>query len=436
MLIRLNLRHRTPPQKRISESLARFNVGVWGRQSGKTTYGLDKLIYRPLQGRPYGKYWYILQTYSAARVAFDRYKQVYLQSPGLFARKPHESQLSFTLINGAEVAFKSGNNYQDLRAQTLDGAIIDEVRQQHKDLWPLVIRPMLARRKGWCDFLSTPNGFEHFYDLYEFAKAHPEEWATFHAPSSEAPWWTEEEIASARSSMTDDEFAQEILAEFREIGVGKAYKKHGLWNQETQNPLAIRGMTWSPYLPIVVGLDFNVALMAWQLCQHRAGDFYFGDEIAVENTDTEEMAKLLCEKVKGHKPGVILIGDATGNARKTASVGKTDYSIIISQLKAHGIPCRNLTPEANPPVKDRVNMVNSRLKAADGSVHLFYHPTKCKRLKKDFERVATKTGTDGFILDQKKDPLLTHASDGAGYVIAYYAPEWRKSVGTLKVIPR
>jgi len=29
---------------------------------------------------------------------------------------------------------------------------------------------MLARTKGWCDFLSTPNGFEHFYDIHEAAR--------------------------------------------------------------------------------------------------------------------------------------------------------------------------------------------------------------------------------------------------------------------------
>ena len=36
--------------KRISQSIKRFNVASWGRQSGKTTFGLDKMIYKPLQG--------------------------------------------------------------------------------------------------------------------------------------------------------------------------------------------------------------------------------------------------------------------------------------------------------------------------------------------------------------------------------------------------
>ena len=180
---------------------------------------------------------------------------------------------------------------------------------------------MLGRRQGWCDFYSTPNGFDHFKDLYDFAELNPSEWATFHAPSTEAWWWTQSEVASAQASMSEDVFAQEILAEFREIGVGKAYKNHGTWNQATENPFAVVGQTWSPYLPIVVGLDLNVGLMCWELLQHRGSQFYFGDEIAIENTDSEKCAKVLAEKVKDHRPGLILIGDASGNARRTSAVG-------------------------------------------------------------------------------------------------------------------
>jgi hypothetical protein len=387
-------------------------------------------------GRQGGVYWYILQTYDAAKVAFNRYKMMALKNPQILKKKPNESDLYFELINDATIFFKSGKNYEDLRAQTLDGAIIDEVRQQHKDLWPLVIRPMLSRRKGWCDFYSTPNGFDHFKDIYDYALENPEEWGAFHAPSTEAPWWTPQEVASAKATMTEDEFAQEILADFREIGAGKAYKNHGAWNHAVQNPFAIRGHKWSPYIPIVVGIDFNVSLMAWQLCQYRAGDFYFGDEIAARNTDTQEMVNLLIPKVKDHKAGVIIVGDSTGNARKTSAVGKTDYSIIERALKEAGIKFENRTPSENPFVKDRVNMFNSRLRSADGGVHFWYNPTTCKYLKRDLERVVTKEGTDGFVLDKNKDPLLTHASDAAGYPICVFSDEWKSRPGIMRVIQR
>src|ERR1035437_269664 len=107
--------------------------------------------------------------------------------------------------------------------EPLDGLIIDEVRQQRKELWTRVCRPMLAKHKGWADFLSTANGFDHFYDMFQRAKLDTSgEWATFHAPSSEAWWWDEAELASVRAELSDPEYEQEILAQFRNIHSGKA----------------------------------------------------------------------------------------------------------------------------------------------------------------------------------------------------------------------
>ncbi len=441
MQIVLKMRRRTPPQKRISQSLTRFNIGVWGRQSGKTTYGLDKLIWKPLQSRPDGIYWYLLQTHSAATTAFNRYLRL-VRHTRIFRHK-HESEKWIELLNGSKIYFKSGNNFQDLRMETLDGAIIDELRQQHPDLWPMIIRPMLTRRKGWCDFLTTPNGFDHSKDLYDYALNNPNHWSVFHAPSTEAFWWTKEEIESNRSTMSEDVYAQEILAEFREIGVGKAYKNHGSYNQKIENPFAVRGYDYSPYLPIIVGLDFNTGLCVWEIMQHRAGVFHVVDEIAIENTDTEEMATVLSQRIQafyqllppGPKPTVMLIGDASGNAKKSSAVGQTDYSILKRVLKENGIQFENLTPKENPGVKDRVNLMNSVLRSANGTVAFTYNPLKCKYLKKDFERVKWKRGADGAFLD-KSDLELTHSSDAASYPVCHFNNLFRERPGTMRVIQR
>lgn len=440
MIYNLMMRHRTPPQKRISASRKRFNVAVWGRQSGKTTFGLDKTIFAPLRGRSGGVYWYVLQTFAAAEVAFKRYLRLIDQTP-IFKSK-NKSDKWVELCNRATVHFKSGKNYQDLRLETLDGVVIDEVRQQHPDLWPMIIRPMLGRRKGWCDFLSTTNGFDHFKDIYDYALAHSDEWATFQAPSTEAPWWTQSEVESARGTMSEDVFAQEIQADFREIGVGKAYKNHNsAIHGRLDNPFAIRGMEWSPFLPFIVGLDFNVGLMVWVIGQKKGYDWYWGDEIALENTDTEQCAKVLAEKIKRHQsmlfntmPPVVLVGDASGKARKTSAVGQTDYLIIERVLREHNIPFENRTPSENPGVKDRVNCVNSVLRAADGSVHMWYHMTRCKHLKRDCERVKWKQGADGAFLDKKSDPKATHASDAMGYPVTLLSDMLKRPVGKMRVL--
>lgn len=441
MKITLQMKKRTPPQKRISKSESRFNIAAWGRQTGKTTFGIDKMIFKPLMGRALGIYWYILQTSAAAEIAFNRYWHELKRAPHLMMDKPNESEKKVTLVNGATVFFKSGHNFEDLRAETLDGAIIDEMRQQSPKLWPLVVRPMLSKRKGWCDFYSTPNGFDHFYDMFETAKQ-KKNWSTFHAPSWESPWWDQEEIASARSEMSASEFDQEIGAEFRNIHVGKAYTSDGPHNRLFSSPFCAPGEQVHRMLPVVVGLDFNVGHMRWTLGQFRGPISYWFDEVAVDNTNTQQCAPVLVEKLvalrdqgllKG-SPQVKICGDATGESRRSSAT-ESDYDIICAALDRAEITWTNDTPDGNPPVKTRVNTMNARLKAADGTVTLFYNELRCPMLKRDFDRVSWKSGTSE--LDQTTDKSLTHATDSVGYPVTVYTPiELHGSVGTLKVIRR
>jgi hypothetical protein len=345
----------------------------------------------------------------------------------------------FHLIGDKFVWFKSGENFENLRSETLNGCVIDEYRQQSSKLWPMIIRPMLARTKGWCDFLSTPNGFDHFYDLFQMAKDNPE-WAAHYAASTEAWWWDTAEVASAKATMTPDEFRQEIMAEFINLFTGRAYT-FGRENISDTNPFCTSASDrFHPYLPLVIGLDFNVNPMCWTLGQQRNNQFYWGDEIYVKNTNTQECAKVLVEKYKsaktaGHRaqPNLIICGDPAGNSRNTKAT-ESDYAIITNALRESGISFEDRTPKDHPPVKERINTVNAHFKAADGSVNMWVHPD-CKKLIFDLERVAWKEGQQ-VILD-KSNPELTHFSDAMGYPVVTLSPlTGVGDVGKLLVIRR
>lgn len=417
---RLKLYRPHPGQLQIHNSPSRFNIVCFGRQSGKTTYGLNKIAQRAWKGPRDGIYWYVLQTYDAARVAFNRMMRMYIKCPSAFAKKPNETELKVQFHHGPVIYFKSGNNFEDLRIETLNGVVVDEYRQQDKTLWPLVIRSMLAKKKGWADILSTPNGFEHFYDLFEQAKEDPE-WSHFHAPSTVAYWWTPEEIESAKRTMSQAEFDQEILAQFRDLTKGKAYGCYGVWNERTTSPFC-DGLLHA-HLPVYVALDFNVAPMAWTLVQGRVNQFYAFDMVYIPRTEqgTFEAANVLAEKLTAYKiKKVILIGDATGKANKSSASGNTDYAIICGVLDRYNIEWENRTPDSNPHVKDRVNCHNAHLKNAAGETSFWLHPVNCAPLRRDYQRVVWKEGTG--ILEQGKDKTLTHSSDGVGYLLHEIAP--------------
>lgn len=439
--LNLSLPQRTPPQRQIQKSKARFKVGVWGRQSGKTTNGTWTMFTRPIEGRMNGMYWYILQTHSAAEVAFNRYVKLFPKQtwPYLWAKRPNESEKTVFLTGGRQVQFKSGQNFDDLRIETLDGCIIDECRQQDKRLWTQVIRPMLGRRKGWCDFYSTPNGYDWFYDLAQDAKI-LDDWDVIHAPSWSAWWWTPEEIDSAKSTMSQPEFDQEIGAEFRDLTSGRAYMLFSDKNKSPHCPFA-EGKQWTPWHPIILGLDFNLSPMAWTLGQELSDQWWWFDEIHLLNSHTMEASlalrdRILMMKEEGFRgePNLILCGDATGKATQRSS-NQSDYDIVKQVLKDAHISFRDETPEANPSVRDRVNAVNGRCMNAKGEVNLWVGP-ECKMLIHDLERVTWKPGAD-FVLNPGTDKTLTHNTDSIGYPIQLRSPvKVVKNIGKNRIIQR
>lgn len=422
-----------PTQLAFHNCPARYRVAAWGRQSGKSTGALNELLKRAWEN-PGHTYWFVSPTFDQAKKQYRRLVSMLWNCRGVMLKK-NQTELRVKLVNMAQIEFKSGEVFDNLLGDTLNGVVIDECRDQPKALWTRIIQPMLRVNKGWAIFISTPNGFDWFYDMAEKAKADKSgRWSYMCAPSTANPLFTKAELDEAREEMSEDEFQQEHMAEFREMGTGKVYLSHGSHNQVRQNPFAVRGLKWSPYLPIVVGLDFNVGLMCWILGQFKGDTVYYGEEIAVENTNTEECAPLLVEKVRGHKPGVILIGDASGKARRSSS-SASDYAIIVKALQEAKIPVRNLTPESNPAIKDRVNIANASLKSATGLTRFYYNDEACPHLKKDLQRVKWKRGAQDAIFD-KSDAKLTHMTDAAFYPVCYYSSQWRPKPGKMRVVVR
>lgn len=404
----------------LHQSPTRYNVAAWGRQSGKTTYGKNK-IKMATWTKP-ATYWFILPIYNQAKKIYKRFEKDFFKSQNAVVRDYSKTDLYFKLLSGGEFFCVSGEVFDNLRMETLAGVVIDEFREQKKDLWPLVIRPMLATTNGWADFLSTTNGFDDFYELYQKAKDDQGgTWSAFTAPSTCNPLFKQSEFEEARKDMSELQFRQEILAEFVNLASGKVYKNYGDHNLVDSNPFAPRGADYSPHLPIVVGLDFNVTPMCWHLGQTNNIKIHWEDRIWLTNSDTAEACEELVSKVSGHAPGVILVGDSAGKARSTkASAGETDYSIIHATLKKHNIKYQDLTPTENPLQKDRVNTMNARLKSASGEVCVTLNRNKTKELQRDFMRVIWKEGSQASI--DKTDPLLTHASDSVGYPTCVILP--------------
>jgi Terminase large subunit, T4likevirus-type, N-terminal len=260
----LRLYKPTAAQLQCHLSPHKFNVICFGRQSGKSTYANNKMFQRAWK-QENGIYWYVGPTYRLAEQMHDRALFSLKQSGAI--KDSSLSDLMVELKSCARIFYKSGDNPGALLGETLHGSVLDECREQKLETWSRVIMPMLGTTGGWCDFLSTPNGFDWFYDLYQNHHTKPN-WGAFHAPSTSNPLWTPEMIQEARDSMSEDLFAQEIMAEFRDIGQGTCYVSFGQHNIRDSSPFVARGIDYSPNLPIIVGMDFNISPM-WRFLLPR-----------------------------------------------------------------------------------------------------------------------------------------------------------------------
>ena len=381
------------PQREVYDSLARFKMLCSGRRFGKTHLCLVQLIVWAAQ-KPGSLCWYIGPTYKSAKsIAWRQLKA--MVPVELFAAK-NEVDLSIELINGSRIELKGGDNSDNLRGASLSNVVLDEAAYIPPECWEMVIRPALADQRGSAFFISTPAGYNHFHEWWEQA-AELEDWQTFSYSTIEGGNVPPEEVELARRTLDERTFKQEFLASFETFS-GRVFPDFSDDNIDA----TVKDMGG----PILVGLDFNVGIMAGVICSKVGDTLHIWDEIAVKNSNTDEVCLMLRERFPDRQ--IIAYPDPTGKARKTSAAGATDHGII----KKYGI--KVVAPNAPWAIKDKLNATNWLIKNAVGEIRMFVHP-KAKNTIKGFKSVTYKEGSDDFVVD--KDPGLEHWIDGAGYLI-------------------
>jgi hypothetical protein len=166
-------------------------------------------------------------------------------------------------------------------------------------------------------------------------------------------------------------------------------------------------------LPLLWALDFNVDPMSSVMVQQPGGLLAVVDEIVLPGASTQEA----CDEFQVRYPtlaaGVVVYGDASGNARQTT--GLSDYAVVREFFRRQGYKnARFKVPMGNPSVRDRVTLMNTQLKAADGVVRMVVDP-RCRELIQDFEEVTFKP--ESSVIDKDRDGKRSHLSDALGYLV-------------------
>lgn len=383
----------TNPQREVWDSNARFKLLCSGRRFGKTYLCIARLVAWAIS-KPGSLNWYVTANYRMAKQI--AWRQLKTMVPSDICIKRNESELSVELSNGSIIALKGAENADSLRGVSLSTLVIDEAAYVKQDAWEMVLRPALSDQGGPAWFITTPAGLNWFHDLWEQAQ-NEDDWQSYSYTTVQGGNVPPDEIEAARRTLDERTFRQEYLASFETLS-GRVYPDFSDDNI-TDNAKDTGG-------EIYWGTDFNVSVMAGVLGSRVGDTLHIWDELAVNQSNTDEVCQLLKARFPDRR--IIAYPDPTGSARKTSSAGRTDHDII----RRYGFQC--ISPKAPWAVKDKINATNWMIRTADGHLKLFVHP-RCKHTIKALKNVTYKQGADDYVID--KAAGIEHWTDGLGYLI-------------------
>lgn len=388
----------------MATSKARFRVLCAGRRLGKTYLSVRELA--RFARHPNRKVLYIAPTYQMCRDIIWKDLQNRLGKLNWIA-KTNESRLELVLVNGSTITLRSGDNPDAMRGGGYDFVCFDETSDLKPELWFEVIRPALSAQKppGSALFCGTPKGFNWFKDLYDLGRGQDPDWASYQYTTLDGGNVPEAEIEAAKRDLDERTFRAEYEASFETYSGIVAYN----FSEDNIKSIDIP----NPAKQLIVGMDFNNSPMTAVIMIRTDDGLHAFDEIRIMGSNTDEM----CEEIKNRYPQsqIIVFPDNSGTQVKTSAGGRTDISI----LQNAGFVVKN--KNKNPPVRDRINAMNSLLKNANGE-RRYTVDRKCKYLIQSLQRYTYKPDT--MIPD--KSAGFDHMFDAATYAVEYLYPVTRE----------
>lgn len=339
-------------QRKIINSDKRFRVAVCGRRFGKTLMSIWEM-YGYAAFNKGSRVVYIAPTIKQSRdICWSELKKVTRSS---WSKPPNETRLEVYLKcdhgGMSEIWLRGSENIESLRGLKIDFLVVDEVASitEWVEVWRKVLRPTLVDSQGHALFTGTPQGLNHFYQMYLNEKV-DENWQSFRFTSYDNPFIPSEEIDAAKfeaeSTNTMDEFRQEYLAEFVTVS-GQVYKE---WDSTSQ----FIELKYEPSLPLYISMDFGVndpTSIIWM--QRNGGEYRVIDYYEASDANIGHFLQVL--RGKPYKVPEMYCGDPAGKARNVVT-----GTSIIEEYRKSGIYIRSIDGVRIP---DQVRITHRYMKS-------------------------------------------------------------------------
>lgn len=311
----------------------------------------------------------------------------------------NESQLKIVVKTAkggtSTITLKSWDAIETLRGQSFHFLVIDEVAMMRNfwSGWLEVLRPALTDTKGHAMFISTPKGFNHFYDLYNLQEE-DDNFQSFHATTFDNPYIDPSEIEDARKQLTEDVFSQEYMADFRKQE-GLVYKEFNremhLYDDKTSRP---------PIVEVMCGVDFGYTNPTAILKIERDSDSHYW--VSSEWYKTGKTTPEIIEQVRSIRPNFVYADPAepdrieemlragiyVRDVSKDIAAGVNSVRELMKQNRLHiHKSCQNLLEELEsyryPEKRDERNESEVPVKEHDHALdalryvlHMHSHPVE------------------------------------------------------------
>jgi predicted phage terminase large subunit-like protein len=163
-----------------------------------------------------GAVMWVAPTFDKAMIGWRLFEELVLFMPGLVSMRRGERRI--TTASRGSISIHSADSEGGLRGEGLSLVVIDEAAhiKDLKMIWETELRPALTDRMGKAVFISTPAGFNYFYELFRMADNDPN-WQSWQLPSSANPFLDKSELESARQHLPALVYRQEYEAEFVQL---------------------------------------------------------------------------------------------------------------------------------------------------------------------------------------------------------------------------
>jgi PBSX family phage terminase large subunit len=243
----------TPAQSLIAKDKHRFRVINAGRRFGKSTLVSWEMLaiavnnenarvpyYAPTRDDARDIMWGMLKKVCEPVIIDVNEGRLEITIQNKFGGK------SYMLLYGWEAVQERGKGV-GVRNNHI---FLDEV-SKYKNFWVgwhEILRPTLTDLEGGATFISTPNGFNHFYDLYGM-ELKDEDYKSFHFTSYDNPFLPIKELDKAKLELPEDRFHQEYMADFR--------KQEGLVYKEFNRDRHVIEVLPETVVEYIAGIDFG-----------------------------------------------------------------------------------------------------------------------------------------------------------------------------------